>query len=398
MIRGLKIANFRSIKKAEFELAPITVVYGQNGTGKSGLLYTLLVFKNILLNSNQASDAFFNLSFANLGGFEQVIFDHLKDSTMSIGISLEQEHLQLKYGVSVGAKAGEFTLDVSGDWNTKLRLPVTFPYPANQQAEATLKVGENDYTAKWNGLVATQVTPVQATPETEKKAQDINVLLNYPTEMLRQVDFVPLRRGFSKPQYQPVPASPIIMGEDEVANLLSQDRYLSGKLSVYLERITNREFRSHVPPGTSFFYPLTVEKSSGMTTELVNNGFGINQLVYFLAKALRPDTHLVCIEEPEIHLHPTGVRKLVEAIVRMTKEEEKQFFISTHSESLVLALLSQVARHELEPQQLACYLTVKRKKVTGLERQKVKEGGQLEGGLKSFMEAELEDLKTFFGA
>lgn len=397
MITGISILNFRSIKKDEIELAPITIVYGANGSGKSSLLYTLQVFKNVLINSNQAADAFFNLFFANLGGFEQVIYDHLKDQTMLLGITLEQECFQLKYQVSIGLNTGEFILKASGDWNAEMRLPVTFPYPANQQKEITLNVGDNEYTVMWNGLVATQVVPVRPTSETEQEAHNMNALLNSPAEALRQVDFIPLRRGFFKPQYQPVSMSPIVMGEDEVAHHLSQAMYLQGKLSIYLEQITDRQFRVYAAPGTHFFYPLTVERSSGMTMELVNDGFGTNQLVYLLAKALRSDTQLICLEEPEIHLHPTSVRKLAQAMVRITKEEGKQFLISTHSEPLVLALLAEVAKKALKPQHLACYLAVKAKKVTRFERQTVKEGGQLEGGLKPFMQAELEDLKAFLG-
>jgi AAA15 family ATPase/GTPase len=86
MLTRLKIANFRSIQDAEIEVAPITLVYGPNGAGKSSLLYALLVLKHVSLNPNQALDAFFNLAFVNLGGFRQVVFDHRKEATISLGL------------------------------------------------------------------------------------------------------------------------------------------------------------------------------------------------------------------------------------------------------------------------------------------------------------------------
>ena len=399
MIKSLKIINFRSIKKAlDIELAPITMVYGGNGAGKSSLLYSMFILKSILLNSNRPLDAFFNLSIANLGGFEQVVFDHRKDKTMVLGISLELEQTQLRYDVSIGLDKGEFVLEAKGDWNLKVSLTVTFPYPANQQAEFNLKVGEHEYAGTWNGLTASLTSPADATAEVREEAEKINALLNLLGESLRKVDIVPLRRGFFKPQYQQVATSPDLVGEDEVATIIAQDPYLPGKLSIYLQAITNREFRIHVPLGTSFFYLQTVERSTGLTTELVNDGFGTNQLVYFLAKSLRSDARLVCVEEPEINLHPMSIHGLVQAMVRMVKKEDKQFLITTHSESLVLALLSQVARRKLKPSELACYLATKTGKVTQFERQDVTAKGQVEGGLKSFMEAELEDIKAFLGA
>jgi len=51
----LKISNFRAIQKQEIELAPITVVYGANGAGKSSLIYALLTLKTAILNSNSAT-------------------------------------------------------------------------------------------------------------------------------------------------------------------------------------------------------------------------------------------------------------------------------------------------------------------------------------------------------
>lgn len=399
MIKSIKINNFRSIQKREpdIELAPITLVYGGNGTGKSSLLYSVLVLKNILLNSNQSSDGFFNLTVTNLGGFEQVVFDHRKARTMELGISLEQDKVELKYEVSLDSNKGVFDLAANGQWKFRTSLEVTFPYPANKTAEATLSIGENEYAVRWNGITVVQVIPAVATDQTGEEARKVNTLLNSTAEALRQVDFIPLRRGFFKPQYNATTVSPALLGEDEVATFLAQDPYIRGKVSYYLEEATNRAFATHTPLGTAMFFLQSTDKSSGLTTELVNDGFGTNQLVYLLAKALRSEARFVCVEEPEINLHSTSVRKLAQAITRMVREEEKQFLISTHSETLVLALLSQVAKHEIEPEDLACYLATKTKRTTDFERQKVNDKGQIEGGLKSFMEAELEDLKVFLG-
>lgn len=71
--------------------------------------------------------------------------------------------------------------------------------------------------------------------------------------------------------------------------------------------------------------------------------------------------------------------------------------ISTHSEPLILALLALVARGEIEPCDLACYLARKEDKRTTFEREQVNEEGQIDGGLAAFMEGELADVKAFLG-
>ena len=49
----LHIKNFRSIENLSLHLAPITLLYGHNGTGKSSALYAPLTMKNIVMNPMQ---------------------------------------------------------------------------------------------------------------------------------------------------------------------------------------------------------------------------------------------------------------------------------------------------------------------------------------------------------
>ena len=189
--------------------------------------------------------------------------------------------------------------------------------------------------------------------------------------------------------------SPVLITEDEVATSLSSDKYLVSKVSHYLEAILGRDFRVNHRSGTAIFSLDATDKRTGVGAELVNEGFGVNQAVHLLARCLHKESEWVCIEEPEIHLHPTAVRALAAAFVRMVQKEKKRFVISTHSESLVVALLALVARSELKPSDFACYLAKKDAMETDFERQIVKENGQIEGGLTSLIEAELADVRDF---
>ncbi len=166
------------------------------------------------------------------------------------------------------------------------------------------------------------------------------------------------------------------------------------KVSHYLERVLNQDFRVNVQPGTAIFSLDATDKKTGVATELVNEGFGVNQMVYFLAKALSPDAGWTCVEEPEIHLHPTAVRGFARALRDIVVDEGKSFLVSTHSEAFVLALLSLVSEGKLSPKQLAFYFVQKEGKKAVFESQRIYEDGRIEGGLTSFMGGELEDLKS----
>jgi hypothetical protein len=67
---------------------------------------------------------------------------------------------------------------------------------------------------------------------------------------------------------------------------------------VDLERILNRDFRTYTPPGTSTVFFQSTDKISRTPIYLVNEGFGINQIVYFLAKIHKPEIKTIFIRKP----------------------------------------------------------------------------------------------------
>ncbi|HXX24367.1 MAG TPA: AAA family ATPase [Terriglobia bacterium] len=411
----LKIRNFRAIQGQEIELAPITVVYGANGAGKSSLLYALLTLKAAILNSNSATSAFFNYGFTSLGGFEAVVFDHKVKERIEVALQIEKEGGVFEHGVEFGETQGAFKfsgryhsrlvdkvrlagdgvdLGVGADFNVDIQAPVTFPYAGNQPVTVNLVIDEQKVSFTWNGITAQLPAGQSNAPEVGQTLSRVIALVNGPAEVLRKVTMVPLRRGFSKPIYQTQPLTAALISEDEVATFLSTNKYLVSKISHYLERVLQQDFRVNVQPGTAIFSLDATDKDTGVATELVNEGFGVNQMVYFLAKALNSDVDWTCIEEPEIHLHPTAVRGFSRALGEMVNKEGKSFIASTHSEAFVLALLSLVAEQKLKPEQLAFYFVHKEGKRAVFERQVVHDNGQIEGGLTSFMGGELQDYKS----
>ncbi len=392
----LQLKNFRSIKEVnDFEIAPLTLVYGANGAGKSSLIYGLLTLKNILLNPNQQVDSLFNYSFANLGSYEAVVFDHNTNNRIQMGIEVNSGIFRVLYQAGFDNKEARFDLNLSSiagkDGKASLLLETTLPYGLNQNAKTGISYGGQAFDISWNG--ATAQVPSQGPHQTDL-ANIIAMALNAPAETLRKLRVVPLKRGFSKPQYSSVSVSPWMVSEDEVASYLSNNKYLVSKVSRYLEDIVGRDFRVNHQPGTAIFSLDATDKETGVASELVNEGFGVNQIVHFLAVCLHPDSEIICVEEPEIHLHPTAIRRLAQALVEIAREDGKRFLISTHSEPFLAALLGLVAQGKLPPTDLACYYAHKDKKATVFERQQVNEKGQIAGGLTSFLAGELEDVRA----
>ncbi|MEO0152048.1 MAG: AAA family ATPase [candidate division WOR-3 bacterium] len=388
MIKKLKISNFRSIQNQEIEIAPLTIIYGPTASGKSSILYSLLVLKNFILNPNQNADNFFNFGFMNLGGFNDVVFNHHSDLNIELKFIIEEG----EYGICLGKGFSEVLLNYKSI-NLKAKIPI--PYNLNQNFQFPLKIEDKEFTINFNGLNSS-IVPKQPTAENQSIATDIAKEINKIPEYLKKVDIAPHKRGFFKPFYTPTTITQNPISDDEVATIIINDPYLASKISVDLEIITNREFRIYIPPGTSIAYFQTSDKNARVPTYITNDGFGVNQIVYLLAKIHRQDIKTILIEEPEIHLHPSIIRALVKTLCSIVSEEKKQIILTTHSEVFISSVLASVRRKDIFPEQVKCYLAKKEKKSTKLEEQKINEKGQIEGGLSSFLEGELEDLKVFF--
>ncbi|HAK76545.1 MAG TPA: hypothetical protein DCM71_06480, partial [Runella sp.] len=248
---------------------------------------------------------------------------------------------------------------------------------------------------QYNGFTLKELL-VSHNEETNRPFKEIQESLDLLNNFSSNFELVSVRRGFSKPSFGMVPLQIDTVTEDEIATKIALDKDLSSRISYYLEEISGKTFSVHVIPNTAVFYLQTRDIKTGLVNNLVNEGTGTNQLVTILSKVLQPNKKFICIDEPEIHLHPSMIEKLVEALVEIAYQEDKQFLLSTHSEHFVTCLLSEVVKKKLQPDDLKVYYLTKNDRSTHIEHQKVYADGQLEGGLKNFYESELKNLETFF--
>ncbi len=395
MIKSITVKNFRSVEEQTVELAPITLLYGNNAAGKSSLFYALNVLRNIVNNPQQPLDAAFNLGFAALGGFERVVFRHVETSDILISVSGAVRGTDFTYGVKLNPKHGEFILELGQPYSLNFSLAVPFPYPLNLNVERSVTLDSVEYKINWNGITA-QVTPTPANEVANQKANEVTLLINGITEVVRGIDVVSVRRGFFKTQYGQVPVNPYPWTEDEVAALLAADENLDTHVSAYLEQTVGRQVRAKAKIGTSVADLKTIEPKTKVTTDVVNDGFGINQLVYVFAKILNRTTRTVCVEEPEANLHPSVIRHLPKSFIELVKTDKRQLIISTHSEAFVISMLAAIAKGEIQINEAAFYLTTRTDGVTKFTREENSEDGRVSEGLKSFMAGELDEVQAFF--
>ena len=182
----------------------------------------------------------------------------------------------------------------------------------------------------------------------------------------------------------------------EVASILATERFLEYRVSNYMEMVADRQIYARAQIGTSSFTIDSVPRNRETPVSIVNDGFGVNQVAYMLTVALYDKAKIVLIEEPEIHLHPSMIRKLVHAFVDIVSNNDRRFVISTHSETFVVALLAQIAAGKIGVDDVSFILAEKEDGESEFTKQEAESNGQIQGGLESFIAAELEDMAVFF--
>ncbi|MCU0322486.1 MAG: AAA family ATPase [Chitinophagaceae bacterium] len=408
MIQAFRIENFKSIKLADIPLSTFSITTGANNAGKSSLIYAILVLKYFAANPNRSIDNVLTLPFINLGGFEQTVFLKNVESSINLELIFEEDDYEVGYGISLGISNSKLFLKGYKPYEFLLEMEIGLPYPANKTVNFDLEIDDFTFSFGWNGFLANTSWAINKTGTNNYNLEGIDKessdkvwihlikMLKLPIKGFEKIDFVPTKRGFYKPFYGLVPLSNSISTEDELATLLANEPFLVKKVDYYFQKITGHKFEIYSPPGITTFYLRVENLITNFSSELVNEGTGINQLVSILSKVLYNKSSFICIDEPEIHLHPSFIDKLVDALVEISEAEAKQFLISTHSEHFINALLKNLSNGKINVNDLNFYYLEKGGNETTIELQKANKDGQIEGGLFHFYATELENLKDFF--
>src|SRR5215468_9175539 len=92
MLTAIDLENFKAFgQRTRIDLAPITLIFGQNSAGKSSILQSL----SLLKQTREARDSGAPLltraegGITDLGSFQELLFDHDLSRTLTIGLHVD---------------------------------------------------------------------------------------------------------------------------------------------------------------------------------------------------------------------------------------------------------------------------------------------------------------------
>ena len=443
MLTELRIKNFKAWQETgPVRLAPLTVIFGTNSSGKSSLGHLLLALKQTVLLSDRKRALHLGdeNSLIDLGTFADCLYGH--DLTQSLEFSLRWRLpavLTVKNALDPkqiyrGSEL-RLTSTVRAD---KAEQPQTsgFKYELIEADQSVLEVEHTRGSAQAN-VECTPLKllhavgrkwPVEA-PEkfyrfadrTLLRYQNADFLADFALQterMLEQLYFLGPLRLPPRRVYQWSGATlPDVgaQGEYAIAALLAataQGRKLNRGRKQHVQRfdafiarwladlgvIHSFEVKP-VASGRKEYEVLVQTHPNAHQVRLTDVGFGVSQVLPALVQAFyAPKGSTVWMEQPEIHLHPMAQSNLADVFISAVNSYEDaeprnmQLIVETHSEHFLTRLQRRVAEGAIEAKDVAIYFVNRKGAAADMEALRLNMFGDIENWPPNFFGDEMGDI------
>ena len=412
MISNISISNFKSISEIDLPLADITLLIGQNRSGKSSVFQALG-----LLKQSDHDEITWDGYITSLKDFENVKNKINLDTEIEIGFGgriLASELLErltgarriaFRYDIfisKIGIEKIEYEID-----SEILSHKKTITKNQGLGEGPLIKIGESEirFASDFNLRFPFRKSGASYREGSEFRTKELENGLSQVSNLINDIFnnfiFIPTMRGFDVATYSLSDQNPesiptglgLTKQAEQSASSIAYNDEDARKISKIISKII---------PGVRISHKLSPQKIE-ITSEdehgiynISNEGFGLNQLCFLFQQLVKAKKNsLVFIEEPEIALHPAAHSKICDALVDEIQENPKQLLITTHSEHVLMSFLDAVMEKRLYPRQLKVYYFERENGQSKFTNLKVTEKGELVGGMKGFLEADMEHLEKF---
>lgn len=327
LIQGFGLGGYKSFAQEVQWLDPLSrvnIIIGENNVGKSNLLRFII---------EKFSDATANALREGISPFDDDDRNKvLENSRVGLGVlALAQNPLAYRSGTHDHLERVFAALRRNGE-PFRVRF---FEDSGSLKVEQELVYSLESIVSpeEWE-LLAGNLTSVSSNLTESNIRSVVRQVLKVSWTEPKRI-FIPAVRECNRPLADNLPFDKrIVFDGNNLGNLIGEHHSpardvdtilrLFRKFERFVQFILQREdVEVSVPRGETFIQV----RYNNRTWRLEELGTGIHEIVLFAAAAVLHSKALICIEEPEIHVHPSWQRRLIELLL----ETDNQYFIATHS-------------------------------------------------------------------
>lgn len=372
------IDGVRSFKSGNtFEIRPITLVVGENSSGKSALMACV----STVLDQSFPSVSGFNTAPFTLGGFNTICTD---DGRESFTLALSTPEIPHRRRVEVefvnrenepvpsriNWESSSFLLDAkwTADGNAKGTLKIKeskgrpfevrarIPHSIYDEFNSSRTLNELFFSA-WQKIEKRSVKNIRY----KRAAAEIRRCVSFShRQNQKTIAIAPLR---SKPEriydrkkegFDPTGAHiPFFLSRTLRDDSNGQKLYKAldsfGKDSGLFDSIEVKRYGK----GVGDPFQISV-KLKGGNRNLTDVGYGVSQALPIAVESISaPRGSRLLIQQPEVHLHPKAQASIASVFTSLYKTDRKNFVIETHSDYVVDRFRQHVRNGDLKPSDIS---------------------------------------------
>lgn len=345
MLSSFTIQNYRAFaRKQTIECRPLTLFFGRNSSGKSALLR----FLPLLAESYPSRGGPILLSgeIGRKAGWRDLVCKATENNKLRLKLNWLAEPIT----------AADWAVD--GDFEDQWRIVENLTVSHNELNQLVLY--EFRDADEWQGLLPTKFPPVL------NNASALGDLHTQLTDLCAQVQWVSGIRG--QPErfvtYEQGALGSLehdgsnaamhliaarIKGESALLLEMAQRFFIAQGETLLFRNLTSQLWRVMLAPSAT----------PHLAVDLCDTGEGYAQVLpvlVALARACTGGPRLLCLEQPELHLHTRAQAELAKVLVETANDPaQPQLLVETHSEVLLTSVQLAIAEGRIKPEMVRVY-------------------------------------------